>query len=139
MPTSIHDCLHDRPINDIPLGLGLILKTDVYASGDDDEEPDLTGLSYEERESRLPVAVWVEPNGSSNPSDRSVLTANLAGYPIPPGHILVRTTEENEDVALAARRSGLFEDTMERARAGHILLELWWVVGWTAPAAGAAS
>ena len=139
MPTSIHDCLHDRPITDIPLGLGLILKTDVYAPGDDEEEPDRDGMSYEQLEGLLPVAVWVEPNGSSNPSDRSVLTVNLVGYPIPPGHILVRTTEENEDVATAARRCGLFEDTKTRVACAHILLELWRVVGWTAAAAGAAS
>jgi hypothetical protein len=53
------------------------------------------------------------------------LTVNLPDDPIGPREIFVRTTEENEYLAKAAMKTGLFEDTGKKVQSGFIEVSVW--------------
>lgn len=53
------------------------------------------------------------------------LTVNLPDDTVGPNEIFVRTTEENEHLAKAAMKTGLFEDTGKKVPSGFIEISVW--------------
>jgi hypothetical protein len=53
------------------------------------------------------------------------LTVNLPENQLGPNEIFVRTTEENERLAKAAMKTGLFEDTGKKLPSGFIKISIW--------------
>lgn len=57
------------------------------------------------------------------------LTVNVLGQPLAPGHIHVKTWEENAHLREPALATGLFEDTGERVPCGWTEAEVWKLKG----------
>lgn len=53
------------------------------------------------------------------------LTVNVHAEKLAPGHIHVKTWEENERVRAPALATGLFEDTGERVQCGFAQAKVW--------------
>lgn len=53
------------------------------------------------------------------------LTVNVLGQPLAPGHLHVKTWEENAHLRAPALATGLFEDTGERVPCGWTEAEVW--------------
>jgi len=58
----------------------------------------------------------------------SVLTVNIPEASILPNEIIIKTWEENEESAAAAKASGLFRDTGKRVRINYVTAEIWEIV-----------
>jgi len=56
------------------------------------------------------------------------LTVNIPQAILLPGEIIVKTWEENEESAIAAKASGLFRDTGKRVSTGYVKAEVWEIV-----------
>lgn len=53
------------------------------------------------------------------------LTVNIPEVTLLPGEIIIKSWEENEYAAEAAKSSGLFNDTGKRVRTGYVQAEIW--------------
>jgi len=69
-----------------------------------------------------PAIIVVEPKTGE---EWAVLTCNLVDVNIPDGEFAVKTWSENEKIAEACFKTGIFEDTGKRMSNGFVNAEIW--------------